>query len=66
MLGMTVVTEGVETAEQHRQLGSFGCDFCQGYYFAPPLSADALDALVVERVVDGVVHLPRRAVPVEA
>jgi diguanylate cyclase (GGDEF)-like protein len=66
MLGMTVVAEGVETAEQHRQLASFGCDFCQGYYFAPPLSADAFDALVVERVVDGVVRLPRRAVPVEA
>jgi EAL domain-containing protein (putative c-di-GMP-specific phosphodiesterase class I) len=46
MLGMTVVAEGVETAEQHEQLASLGCDSCQGYYFARPMPADDLDTLV--------------------
>jgi diguanylate cyclase (GGDEF)-like protein len=49
-LGMTVVAEGVETAEQHRQLTRLGCDFCQGFYFARPMPAATLDALIHHRV----------------
>jgi EAL domain-containing protein (putative c-di-GMP-specific phosphodiesterase class I) len=44
-LGMTVVAEGIEYAEQHRRLVALGCDFCQGFYFARPMSADDLDTL---------------------
>ena len=32
-LGMNVVTEGVETAEQLKALQDMGCDRFQGYFF---------------------------------
>ena len=45
-LGMQVVAEGVETAEQYRILEAAGCDTFQGYYIARPLSvADVVDWL---------------------
>jgi diguanylate cyclase (GGDEF)-like protein/PAS domain S-box-containing protein len=39
-LGLEVVAEGVESAEQRRLLREFGCDLLQGYLYARPLSAD--------------------------
>ena len=41
-LGMTVVAEAIETAEQFDQLRELGCDIGQGYYFSPPLPVDAV------------------------
>ena len=36
-LGLTVVTEGVETEEQVNYLTEAGCDIFQGYYFSKPM-----------------------------
>jgi len=38
-LRMTVLAEGVETAEQLAQLRKMGCDMAQGYFFSRPISA---------------------------
>jgi len=40
-LRLTVVAEGVEEAQQVPLLRSYGCDQLQGYYFSPPVAADA-------------------------
>ncbi len=45
-LGLTVVAEGVETAEQLDFLRSNGCDLVQGFYFSRPVSGGAFDALL--------------------
>jgi len=45
-LAMTVVAEGVETAEQAEFLRTRGCDEMQGYYFSKPLAPEPLAELV--------------------
>ncbi len=57
-LGMTVVAEGVETAEQHQELIRLGCDFCQGFYFARPLPSTTFEALIHDFTGDSSPHLP--------
>jgi diguanylate cyclase (GGDEF)-like protein len=44
-LGLAVTAEGVETAAQRDELRATGCELGQGYYFAKPLPADAVEAL---------------------
>ncbi|MDQ0327425.1 diguanylate cyclase (GGDEF)-like protein [Rhodopseudomonas julia] len=47
-LGMTVVAEGVEDAEQLAILREMKCDEAQGYYFARPMPADDVPAFLNE------------------
>lgn len=42
-LGLTVVAEGVESAEAWQLLAELGCDAAQGFYLCRPLPAEALD-----------------------
>jgi EAL domain-containing protein (putative c-di-GMP-specific phosphodiesterase class I) len=45
-LGMTVVAEGIETAEQMAFLQASRCDYGQGYLFARPLQASDAEAFL--------------------
>jgi EAL domain-containing protein (putative c-di-GMP-specific phosphodiesterase class I) len=48
-LGLRVVAEGVETAEQRTALARHGCTAAQGYHFFAPLSAEKTLAVLRER-----------------
>ncbi len=39
-LGIEVIGEGVETAEQCQMLASYGCNQAQGFYFSPAIPPD--------------------------
>jgi diguanylate cyclase (GGDEF)-like protein len=42
-LGLIVVAEGVETDHEDAELRRFGCDAAQGYFYARPMPAAALE-----------------------
>jgi EAL domain-containing protein (putative c-di-GMP-specific phosphodiesterase class I) len=46
LLGKTTVAEGVETGDQARTLRELGCDYAQGYFFARPVPAEGLPAVI--------------------
>ena len=39
-LGITSLTEGVETKEQYDSLTEMGCQLYQGYYFSKPMPVE--------------------------
>ena len=45
-LGLAVIAEGVETAEQQEALAVLGCQHFQGYYFSRPVPAAAFEIFV--------------------
>jgi diguanylate cyclase (GGDEF)-like protein/PAS domain S-box-containing protein len=45
-LSLELVAEGIEAPEQVSTLRGLGCQYGQGYYFARPLTADALGGLL--------------------
>lgn len=47
-LKMSVVAEGVETADQHRILQELGCEYGQGYYYATPVDREQMVRLMEE------------------
>ena len=48
-LDLTVVVEGIETAEQAATLHRLGCGLGQGYYFARPLDRAAAGSYLAGR-----------------
>jgi EAL domain-containing protein (putative c-di-GMP-specific phosphodiesterase class I) len=48
-LSIATVSEGVETAQQHQTVTNLGSDACQGFYFAKPMLATNIDALIAGR-----------------
>ncbi len=48
-LGLELLAEGVETKEQVDLLRSIGCDQVQGYYYAKPMPAEEVFALLKEK-----------------
>jgi diguanylate cyclase (GGDEF)-like protein len=59
--GMTVVAEGVESANAATLLAEYGCEHAQGYHFARPMLAQELEAQWLARTASG--HDARRPSP---
>lgn len=47
-LGMSVIAEGIETAEQAEVLRELGCDMGQGYYYSQPVPIEEAIALMAK------------------
>jgi EAL domain-containing protein (putative c-di-GMP-specific phosphodiesterase class I) len=47
-LGMEVIAEGIETAEQYQQLRLLGCEYGQGFLFSQPVNSDAVLHLLAQ------------------
>ena len=68
-LGLTVTAESVETEAQCVHLVRLGCDSGQGWFFAPPVAADAVPALAAAQplpVAERLVVLDARVYTVDA
>ncbi|HZS62620.1 MAG TPA: EAL domain-containing protein [Gemmatimonadaceae bacterium] len=49
-LRLRTIAEGIEVQEQLVGLQQLGCELGQGYYFAQPLSGEAMGAMLAERL----------------
>jgi diguanylate cyclase (GGDEF)-like protein/PAS domain S-box-containing protein len=48
-LGMEVVAEGIQTADQRARLRGLGCEYGQGFFLSPPVPGDELEPLLMRR-----------------
>ncbi|MCM5557319.1 bifunctional diguanylate cyclase/phosphodiesterase [Pleomorphomonas sp. JP5] len=64
-LGLQVVAEGVETERQRDILKSIGCDYAQGFLYAPALPAAAFEAMMAEQAGPGEPDADRRSASAE-
>ncbi|WP_233258754.1 bifunctional diguanylate cyclase/phosphodiesterase [[Phormidium] sp. ETS-05] len=55
-LGMDLIAEGIETAQEMSQLQALGCEYGQGYFFSKPLDAEAATVMLAS--------LPHQAVEI--
>ena len=51
-LGLEVIAEGVETAEQRDLLAKLNCHQCQGYFFSKPLPLNSFEAYATDFIAD--------------
>ena len=51
-LGLKVIAEGVENAEQLTRLRQMKCDLAQGNYFSEPLPSEELAVILAEDLTD--------------
>jgi EAL domain-containing protein (putative c-di-GMP-specific phosphodiesterase class I) len=60
VLDLTTVAEGVKTVAEADALRRLGCELAQGFYFSPPIDADAMEALItsVLAAADGALAAP--------
>jgi len=59
-LNLEVVAEGVENAQMARQLMELGCDYGQGFGYAPALSPQEAEVYLNESYVDGAAPVRRQ------
>lgn len=52
-LGLSVIAEGIETANQARLMGDYGCTTAQGYLYSRPLPEHALHRAITHQVAQG-------------
>ncbi|AKR44186.1 hypothetical protein ACJ67_12755 [Methylophilus sp. TWE2] len=48
-LGLKVIAEGVETALQRDLLIDIHCDYAQGFFYSPPVPAEAFEQMLVQQ-----------------
>jgi EAL domain-containing protein (putative c-di-GMP-specific phosphodiesterase class I) len=49
-LGLSSLTEGVETEAQYNMLNKMGCDLFQGYFFAKPMTVNEFEKICEAKV----------------